>query len=104
MQLEKHALKLNSYNVCRAFYCLHEQSKDENIRANKKSLNSLQIRANFLVDRMTEMLSRESDVAVLDLYWSNKLASDIEKVLTPIFSGEVGYIPLDLRKLQLYSV
>ena len=62
------------------------------------------MRTNFLIDRLSEMLSRDSDVATLDLYWSNKFASDIERVLTAELSSDVGYIPLDLRKLQLYSV
>ena len=57
------------------------------------------MRASFLIDRMTDMLSRDSDVTVLDLYWSNKFANSIEKVLTEVLSKDVGYIPLDLRKL-----
>lgn len=69
------------------------------IRSNQKLLKSLQMRASFLIDRMTDMLSRESDVTVLDLYWSNKFASSIEKVLTEVLAKDVGYIPLDLRKL-----
>ena len=69
------------------------------IRSNQKLLKSLQMRASFLIDRMTDMLSRESDVTVLDLYWSNKFASSIEKVLTEVLAKDVGYISLDLRKL-----
>ena len=57
------------------------------------------MRATFLVDRLSEMLSRESDVAILDLYWSNKFVFNIEKVLTENLSGDIGYYPLDLRKL-----
>ena len=57
------------------------------------------MRATFLVDRLSEMLSRESDVAILDLYWSNKFVFNIEKVLTENLSSEIGYYPLDLRKL-----
>ena len=80
-QLEKHSLALNSYNVCRAFHCLEVQSRQEGIQSNKSALLDLQIRTKFLVDRLTDMLSREQDVAVLDLYWSNKFVCSIDKVL-----------------------
>lgn len=50
------------------------------------------------------MLAKEQDVAVLDLYWSNKFVIDIEKGLTGKLNHEVGYLPLETRKLQLYSV
>jgi hypothetical protein len=49
---------------------------------NKAELKRVQSRATFLVDRLVEMLSRSADVAVLDLYWSNKFVHNIEKVLT----------------------
>ena len=57
------------------------------------------MRATFLVDRLSEMLSRESDVAILDLYWSHKFVFNIEKVLTENLSSDIGYYPLELRKL-----
>ena len=50
------------------------------------------------------MLARQADVTYLDLYWSNKFASNIEKVLTEELSADVGYRALDLGKLQMYSV
>ena len=50
------------------------------------------------------MLARQSDVTYLDLYWSNKFASSIEKTLTEVLSADVGYRALDLGKLQMYSV
>lgn len=67
--------------------------------SSKTELKRLQMRATFLVDRLSEMLSRESDVAILDLYWSNKFVFNIEKVLTENLSSDIGYYPLDLRKL-----
>lgn len=57
-----------------------------------------------MVERLCEMLAKEQDVAVLDLYWSNKFVVDIEKALTAKLGHEVGYLPLESRKLQLYSV
>ena len=57
------------------------------------------MRAAFLTERLTDMLSRESDVALLDLFWSNKFLSNIQKALTSKFGGEVGYVALDSRKL-----
>ena len=50
------------------------------------------------------MLSRNADTAVLDLYWSNKFVSKIDKVLVEELGNTAGYTPLDLRQLQLYSV
>lgn len=59
----------------------------------------LQKRAAFLIEKLSEMLAREQDVAILDLYWGNKFVSDIEKVLTAKLGHEVGYLPLETRKL-----
>lgn len=98
-QLEKHALSLTSYNLCRALACLESVLKHPQVLSSKTELKRLQMRATFLIDRLSEMLSRESDVAVLDLYWSNKFACNIEKVLTQNLNSDVGYHPLDLRKL-----
>ena len=50
------------------------------------------------------MLSRNADVAVLDLYWSNKFASNLDKALIAELGKTAGYTPLDLRQLHLYSV
>ena len=50
------------------------------------------------------MLSREQDVSVLDLYWSNKFVSSIDKVLKAGMADEPDSAQLDLRKLQIYSV
>ena len=82
LQLEKHASNFNSYNICRALACLESLTKMEQIMSSKAQCMSLQLRATFLTERLTDMLSRESDVAVLDLYWSNKYCKDIEKALT----------------------
>ena len=58
-QLEKHALKLNSYNVCRALRCLEVQSQYRHIQVDKQALLDLHLRAKFLADRLADMLSRE---------------------------------------------
>ena len=50
------------------------------------------------------MLSREQDVTVLDLYWSNKFLGNIDRVLKSQLSEDQNYSPLDLRRLQLYSI
>ena len=97
-------MALNSYNVCRAFHCLELQSRQEDIQSNKSALLDLQMRSRFLVDRLTDMLSREQDVSVLDLYWSNKFVSSIDKVLKEGMADEPDSAQLDLRKLQIYSV
>ena len=97
-------MKLNSYSICRALTCLKTLTESEDIVGSEAELKRLQARATFLVDKLSEMLAREQDVAVLDLYWSNKFVKDIEKVLTDKLSHEVGYLPLETRKLQLYSV
>ena len=59
-QLEKNASNLTSNNVCRALSCLNSHSKLEHIKSSKSQLRSTQIRAKFLVDRLTEMLARDS--------------------------------------------
>lgn len=43
------------------------------------------------------MLSRSADVAVLDLYWSNKFVSKIDQALVEELGKTAGYTPLDLR-------
>ena len=40
-QLEKHALNLNSYNVCRAFACLESQIKLAHITSDRDALRKL---------------------------------------------------------------
>ena len=45
------------------------------------------------------MLSRNAEVAVLDLYWSNKFASNLDKALIAELGKTAGYTPLDLRQL-----
>lgn len=96
-QLQAHQLNLNSFNICRAFACLETLTKQEHIRNSNKELASLQKKAEFLIGRLTEMLSRSADVAVLDLYWSNKFVSKIDQALVEELGKTAGYTPLDLR-------
>ena len=103
-QLEKHALKLNSHNVCRALHCLDIQSRYAHVQKDTQALLDLHLRAKFLADRLADMLSREQDVTVLDLYWSNKFLGNIDRVLKSQLSEDQNYSPLDLRRLQLYSI
>ena len=81
-QLEKNAQNLTSNNVCRALSCLNSHAKLEHIKSSKNQLRATQMRAAFLIDRLTEMLARDSQVTVLDLYWSNRFASQLEEVFT----------------------
>ena len=76
-QLEKYGPKLNSYAICRAFACLENQLKLPGFTDSKRDLQQMQLRAQFLVQRFSDMLSRDADVSVLDLYWSNKFVNNI---------------------------
>ena len=87
--MELHAGNLNSYNVCRGFACLESQTKS--VGNSAEDLNKIQERATFLVDKLCQMLANNNDVAVLDLYWANQFASNIEKALTKELGSEVGY-------------
>ena len=80
-QLEAHAQNLNSFNICRAFACLESLVKQDHVKTSSKELASIQRKTDFLVNRLCEMLARSAEVAVLDLYWSNKFVSNIDKAL-----------------------
>ena len=67
-------------------------------------MKAIQRKANFLVNRLADMLSWGQDVAILDIYWSNKFTKTLDSALTEKFGANVGYTPIDIRKLQLYSV
>lgn len=96
-QLETHSLKLNSYNLCRALSCIEALVKSEKVMTKMNELVSLQRKTELLVGRLTDMLSRDADVAVLDLYWSNKFVHTVEKIFVAQIGNMSGYKPLDLR-------
>ena len=80
-QLEAHAQNLNSFNICRAFACLESLIIQDHVRTSSKELARIQRKTEFLANRLSDMLVRGAEVAVLDLYWSNKFVKNIDKAL-----------------------
>ena len=56
------------------FHSLNLLVEADNVMTSNKDLISLQKKTEFLIGRLTDMLSRESEVKIYDLYWSNKFA------------------------------